>query len=130
MAISKTLILLVALTCLVETASASVMLEKWMNLFNNLTLNEFIKAMLWLLWSTLGPLLSGLISVVAHEQWVGFTDDIKYGMCVAGVCRLDDLVAYSANMVLYTIIMPILGVTYTSDEFVELDTSALGQGPP
>ena len=129
MAINKTLILLVALTCLVSTASASVMLEKWMNLFNNLTLNEFIKAQLWLLWSTLGPLLAGLIRVIAHEQWVGFDDDTKYGMCVAGVCKMDDLVAYSSNFVLYTIIMPILGVSYTDDEFVVLDETLLAQGP-
>merc|ERR1712066_558252 len=88
---------------------------------DDLNLNNFMKLAMWQLWSGIGPLGAGLLRVVAFEVFTDFTTDIKYGMPVAGVARFEDLFSYLMNMILYTFIFDTLGVTYTDDEFVELD---------
>ena len=134
MAINKTLMVLVGLLCLVSTANASIMLEKWIDLFDNMSIDnpsesnmdKFIKVIIWQFYSTLGPLLSGLVYTAVYELYEGFSDDVKYGACAANICNFEDLFAYFMNYILYTLIIdellgPILGISYTADEFSELD---------
>ena len=125
MASTKTLILFVALICLVNTVSASVMLEKWVNLFDNLNFNEFKKLAMWQLWSTLGPFLAGIVNTAAYEQFEEFDADVKYGMCAVGICNYDDLFAYTMNLVLYKYLFKFTGVSYTDSEFEEIDLDSL-----
>ena len=132
MAIGKTLLLLVALTCLFSTASASIMLEKWIDLFNDLNFNNFMKVAMWQLWSTLAPLAAGLVRVLAYELYYNssnFTDDIRYGAPAAGIAHFEDFFAYIMNFALYELVFKTLGVAYTADEFVLLDLEALGNDP-
>ena len=126
MASTKTLILFVALICLVNTVSASVMLEKWVALFNDLNFNNFKKVAMWQLWSTLGPLLAGILRAAAYEQFLDLDEDAKYGMCSAGMCNFEDLYAYTMNLVLYTYVFKYTGTSYTDDEFYEFDLDSLG----
>ena len=67
MARTKTLILITALVCLISSVSASVMMEYWIILLDDLNMNNFKKLAMWQLWSTLGPLLGGVVKVAAVE---------------------------------------------------------------
>ena len=138
MAINKTLMVLVGLICLVSTANASIMLEKWLDLFSNMSAatttesnyDKFIKVVIWQFYSTLGPLLAGIVYTAVYELWEGFDDDIKYGACAVSMCNFEDVFAYFMNFILYTVIIddflgPILGISYDADEFVEIDLDSL-----
>ena len=46
-------------------------------------------------------------------------------MCSAGICNIDDLFAYSMNLVLYDYLMDALGVTYAGSEFTKLELDEL-----
>ena len=118
---NKALVLLIAVTMLVSTARASMMLEQWFSVFEALDFNSFLKAMVWQLWSTLGPLVSGLVRVVAWEQFLALDDDVKYGMATAGIANFEDFFAYLMNNALYKYIFENLGITYTDQEFYEFD---------
>ena len=118
---NKTLVLLLAMTMVFSTAKASMMLEQWFVVFENLDFNSFLKAMVWQLWSTLGPLVSGLVRVVAWEQFLALDTDVKFGMATAGIANFEDFFAYLMNNALYKYIMKTLGITYTDQEFYEFD---------
>ena len=79
---NKTLLLLLVFVCLISTASASIMLEKWNELFLDATMNNFIKTMVWCLWSTIGPIAAGLVkpAVILLFNGSTFDDDVRYGM--------------------------------------------------
>ena len=126
MATNKTLLLLVAFMCLMSTARASIMLEKWTALMLDATFNNFVKTQIWLLWSTIGPIAAGLIRPAITVLFDTFSDDVKYGMSQVGLNNIDDLFAYFMNFILYTLIFKNLSVTYTDDEFYEFDLSTLG----
>ena len=126
MATNKTLLLLVAFMCLMSTARASIMLEKWTPLMLDATFNNFVKTQIWLLWSTIGPIAAGLIRPAITVLFDTFSDDVKYGMSQVGLNNIDDLFAYFMNFILYTLIFKNLSVTYTDDEFYEFDLSTLG----
>ena len=118
---NKTLALLIGLLMLASTARASMMLEQWFDVFENKDFNTFLKAMIWQLWSTLGPFLSGLLRVVAWEQFLAFDDDVKYGMATAGMANFEDFFAYLMNNALDVYVFDNLGVSYTDEEFFEFD---------
>ena len=122
---TKTLVLLIAFSCVVATASASIMLEKWLEVFDLLDFNSFLKAMIWQLYSTLGPLLGGLVRTTSMQYYGGMDADTKYGAQAAGIGNGDDIFIYFMNYVIYGLIFANLGVSYTADEFVEIDFSAL-----
>lgn len=128
MAYTKTLVFIAALMCIFSTAQASVMLEKWIAVFekepaNDDTWNRLMKVMLWQLWGSLGPLVAGIIRVMAYAEFQELSEDAKYGMAVAGLATFEDLYAYVMNYGLYKGLLDNLGgfVTYTPAEFTELD---------
>ena len=128
MAYTKTLVFIAALMCIFSTAQASVMLEKWIAVFekepaNDDTWNRLMKVMLWQLWGSLGPLVAGVIRVMAYAEFQELSEDAKYGMAVAGLATFEDLYAYIMNYGLYKGLLDNLGgfVTYTDAEFKELD---------
>ena len=85
MAINKTLLLLVAFTCLIQSASASIMLEKWFDLFKDATFDNFLKLLIWQVFSTIGPIAAGLVMPVVADVWAGMSEDEKYGSAAFGV---------------------------------------------
>ena len=121
MASAKTLTLLLVFLCVISTASASVMLEKWMVLLDDLNFTNFKALIVWLMWGMLGPFLAGVARSTSNDYWDSFSDDVKYVACSAGVCTFDDIFAYVMNYVLYKYLYKYLGISYTDDDFVELD---------
>ena len=79
------------------------------------------------MWGCLAPLVSGLLRVMGYAEYEALSTDAKYGMAVAGLANFDDVYAYVMNYVLYKVLCDqALGgfVTYTADEFVELDLAS------
>ena len=131
MAYTKTLVFIAALMCLFSTAQASIMLEKWIAVFdkypvNDTMWNRLMKVALWQLWGSLGPLVAGVVRVMAYAEFQELSEDAKYGMAVAGLANFEDLYAYIMNYGLYKGLLDNLGgfVTYTPEEFTELDLDA------
>merc|ERR1712076_119714 len=131
MAYTKTLMAIAIVMCLLSTAEASVFLEKWIAVFEKGTAtdsssNRFMKVMLWQIWGCLAPLMSGMLRVMAYAEFEALSVDAKYGMAVAGLANFEDVYAYVMNYVLYKVVLDNLGgfVTYTPEEFTELDLSS------
>ena len=85
-----------------------------------------MKVMLWQIWGCLAPLFSGILRVMAYAEFTALSTDAKYGMAVAGLANFEDVYAYVMNYVLYKVVLDNLGgfVTYTPEEFTELDLSS------
>ena len=97
------------------------MLVKWLELTNDLTMARFLKLVLWQLWSTIGPIVAGLLKNAVHEIWThDFNDDTRYGAATLGLPNEDAMFDYIMGFVLWTVIAPPVTITYDADEFNEV----------
>ena len=76
---NKTLLLLVAFMCIMHQASASIMLEKWFELMVNANFENFLRLVVWQLFSTIGPIAAGLVYPAVYNYWTTLDDKVRYG---------------------------------------------------
>ena len=66
---AKILLVLVALAMLATQAKASVMLEKFEDWLNNMTMTNFIVLLMYQFWGFASPMLKGVIDVILKYIW-------------------------------------------------------------